>query len=427
MKKNVLCIKGDKIMSEAKYEKTYKSDMYIMIPFTSKVDSNIVTSTYEDDVTKEFLKDIERSSTYQCDNKITKDMERYFIGKTKIACLNFNRDKTVIDKEDVYMFLTKHAKTNIYVLTIMNLKNEFSPTQIQDQVTTDNIFVYDENEEKISIYDYIKNKYNLELCGKAKTLLSISNYPENNLEFECMLASEVFDPYCNNDENFRINSSEIRAQSKDNFSQYAFCDLYASKSAVVYLLKDFQDKNDLLNIKNEVAILFIMEIIMFQEASVLRTNNRIVEQLSHNGLVTLKFIEELYQEFGKTIRLWNRYVFKYETVQNIALKINEAFKTQNTLDEYYKNQEFLEHIVNLRDIQASNKESKILNFIVLILTIIQVVPVIFEFIDWIFNTNLNMINIFDFKYLISLSTTILIIILIILLKRKMNDNNKRKK
>ena len=35
--------------------------------------------------------------------------------------------------------------------------------------------------------------------------------------------------------------------------------------------------NDILNIQDEIPILFIMEFIMFQSASVLRTNNEIVE------------------------------------------------------------------------------------------------------------------------------------------------------
>ena len=223
---------------------------------------------------------------------------------------------------------------------------------------------------------------------------------------------------------YKLNSKELTEKSKDNFSQYNFYDIYASKSSVVYVLNTFSD-NLILNIQDEVPILFIMEIIMFQEASVLRTNNRITEQLSQNGSVSLKFIENLYKEFGKTIRFWNKYVFKYETVQNLAVKLNNAFETQNTLDEYHKNQEFLEHIVSLRDIQSSNRESKILNFIVLILTLIQVIPVVMQFIDWLFKTNFNPINIFDPKYLLSLST-ILILIIILLIKKRRDKNNKRR-
>ena len=77
------------------------------------------------------------------------------------------------------------------------------------------------------------------------------------------------------------------------------------------------------------------------------------------------------------------------TVQNVSSKINDAFGTKNIIEEYYKNQNHLEHIVNLRDIQDSNRESKILNIIVLILTIVQVIPIIIEFINWFFSLNIK--------------------------------------
>ena len=407
-----------------KYKKKYKSDLYIMIPFTSKHEITIIEEKNKDEYATEFLKCINRSSSFQCDNKVVEDFERYFIGKNNIACMSLKNDGSIIGKEPIYMFLTKHKLTNIYMLIIMNLKNEFSPTQIQDQITTDNLFIYDEKSKVVNINDYMKNKFGLDQCGKTKTLLSISNYPEDSMELECMLGSEVYKTFVDDNIYYKLNSKELTEKSKDNFSQYNFYDIYASKSSVVYVLNTFSD-NLILNIQDEVPILFIMEIIMFQEASVLRTNNRITEQLSQNGSVSLKFIENLYKEFGKTIRFWNKYVFKYETVQNLAVKLNNAFETQNTLDEYHKNQEFLEHIVSLRDIQSSNRESKILNFIVLILTLIQVIPVVMQFIDWLFKTNFNPINIFDPKYLLSLST-ILILIIILLIKKRRDKNNKRR-
>ena len=69
--------------------------------------------------------------------------------------------------------------------------------------------------------------------------------------------------------------------------------------------------------------------------------------------------------------------------------------------------------------QNSNKESKILNIIAIVLTIVQVVPLIMEFIDWFFETDFNRINIFSPKYVFSVST-LLIIILIILIRKKIN-------
>ena len=409
-----------KFIMNDNYEKTYKSDHYIMIPFTSNHNINNLKSMNNDELSKEFLKCMNDTAIYECDNSVSKDMNRFFLGKNYIACLSDEYDGTVITKEEIYMFLTRHSSTGIYVLTIMNLGNNFSPTQIEDQVTTDNIFIYDDN-TLININNYMKNKFNLKRCGEAKSLLSISNKPRDYLEFECMMASES---YTSNKINYKLNSKEFKKMCENNFAQYDFYEIYASRDAVVYVLHTFDD-NLITNIQDEVPILFIMELIMFQDASVLRTNNKIVEQLSKSGSVSISFIESLYKEFGKTIRFWNKGVFKYETVQNLSSKINEAFGTKNTLDEYYKNQDFLEHIVNLRDVQNSNKESKILNIIAIVLTIVQVVPLIMEFIDWFFETDFNRINIFSPKYVFSVST-LLIIILIILIRKKVIKNKQRK-
>lgn len=409
-----------KLVINNDYEKTYKSDFYIMIPFTSNHNINNLKSMNNDELSKEFLKCMNDTAIYECDNSVSKDMNRFFLGKNYIACLSDEYDGTVITKEEIYMFLTRHSSTGIYVLTIMNLGNNFSPTQIEDQVTTDNIFIYDDN-TLININNYMKNKFNLKRCGEAKSLLSISNKPRDYLEFECMMASES---YTSNKINYKLNSKEFKKMCENNFAQYDFYEIYASRDAVVYVLHTFDD-NLITNIQDEVPILFIMELIMFQDASVLRTNNKIVEQLSKSGSVSISFIESLYKEFGKTIRFWNKGVFKYETVQNLSSKINEAFGTKNTLDEYYKNQDFLEHIVNLRDVQNSNKESKILNIIAIVLTIVQVVPLIMEFIDWFFETDFNRINIFSPKYVFSVST-LLIIILIILIRKKVIKNKQRK-
>ena len=265
----------------------------------------------------------------------------------------------------------------------------------------------------ININEFMKNKFKLERCGEAKTLLSLSNKPKDSLEFNCMLASETYKSFADDGHYYRLTSEEIEKASKDNFSQYDFYEIYAYKSAVIYILKTFGD-NDILNIQDEIPILFIMELIMLQSASVLRTNNEIIEQLSKGGTVSLRFIENLYKEFGKTIRFWNKDVFKYITVQNISSKINEAFDTKNITEEYYKNQDFLEHIVNLRDIQDSNKESKILNIIVLILTIVQVIPIIIEFVNWFFSLNIKN---FGFIYWVDLSILLLILVILLLKKR----------
>ena len=102
---------------------------------------------------------------------------------------------------------------------------------------------------------------------------------------------------------YLLDSKEINNLANNNFSQYKYYELYASKYSVIYILNTFSD-DLILNIQDEITILYIMELIMFQSASVLRTNNRVIKELSKEGTVSLKFIEELYREFGKTIKFW---------------------------------------------------------------------------------------------------------------------------
>lgn len=400
-----------------KYKKTYKNNIYILIPYFCCENLNVVASN-QDYVSDAFISMMNINSKYECNNEVVKDFKRIFVGKKKIACLEDEYDGDVVDTEEVYMFLTVHEATGLVLLTLMNLETSFSPTQIQDQVVSNNLSILDENSKFIDIDTYMKQNYKFTRCGDAKTLLSLSNKPKEVLEFEYMLASEA---YNSTNIDYILESQQIAQKGYQNFSQYDFYEIYASNKTIVYILKTF-NSSGIDNIKYEVPILFIIELIMFQNSSVLRTNKRIVDTLSLDGDAQLSYIEQLYIEFGKTIKFWNKDVFKYPTSQILADKINDAFETEKLLDDYYKNQKFLEHIVSLRDVQNSNKESKILNKIVLVLTVLQVIPVVISLSDMIVQGS-GTTFFSTYWYILGVSS-LLILLLIALLENKKNKTKK---
>ena len=229
------------------YKKTYKSDIYLMIPYTSKRDIIIKENEAEvDEYKKEFLESINKYSTTQCREDVTKEIERYFIGKNNLCCMSFDYEQEEVHKEPIYMFISKHKKTGIYMLILMDLKNEFSPTHIQDQLSTDNIYIYD-GEQRIHVDEYMMNKYGFERCGTAKNLISISNKPEDEMEFKCMLSSETYKP--DQTMYYLLDSKEINNLANNNFSQYKYYKLYASKYSVIYILNTFSD-DFILNIQD---------------------------------------------------------------------------------------------------------------------------------------------------------------------------------
>lgn len=411
-------LKNDKIIT-TDYKKTYESNIYIMLPYFFLKDMDLKNIGEQDNIAEGFIKLINDEALYESNNDVVNDLKRYFLGKKQLYCFDDEYDGTVKDKEEVYMFLTVHNNTKLCLLNLMIIKNKYSTTQIQDQVSSNNLYI-DYNDDQILLDDYMEKYYNLYRCGDAKVLVSASAKPEDDLEFKYMLASEV---YGSSQYNHVLVSEEINIKTKENFAQYDFYDIYATREAIIYILKNF-DKNELLNIQSEVSILFIMELIMFQQAAIFRTNQRITNELANNGAVSLTKIENLYIEFGKTIKFWGRNMFKYYASQYLADKINDAFETKKQLEDYYQNQKFLEHIVSLKDVQSSNKENRILNIVVIILTIMQVIPTIINIIDWL---NASELNNFDFSSMHFWGIgSVFIIFVILIIKRSINKKKKNR-
>lgn len=398
-------------------KKDYKDDIYIMIPFTGELNVKQKSNIQENAV--KYLKIIREHSEYECNNSISKKLQRIFLGRQQLAYMNDEYDGNILDKIDVDLFVTTHKETNLHVLTITILNNKFLTTQIQDQVSSNHLYIC-ENGNLINIEEYMQNIYGLKKCGDAKCIICLSNKPKDEKELYCMLAGEVYNGLYNAkyDDNY-IESKEIIKMATENISQYNFYEAYSSESSIIYVMNKFSEDIE-QKLEYEALLLFIVELIIFQNSSIKRTNMQITEGLSKEGNVSLKCIENLYKEFGKTIVFWDYNNFNYSTSQNLANKINERFKTNEALETYYRNQNFLEHIVDLRNVQESNKENKILNCIVIILTVLQVLPTIISFFQWVLNKNINL----NAMYLGGTTGSIaLLIILLIMLKRR----NKKKK
>ena len=186
----------------------------------------------------------------------------------------------------------------------------------------------------------------------------------------------------------------------------------------MFILKNFSDSYK-ENLRQQTLVLVVAELVMLQDASIKRTNKKIVDGLSKEGNVSLKFIENLYKEFGKTVVFWDTDNFYYKSSQGFADSIYKSFKTHEHFELYKKDQEFLEHIVDLKNAQSTNRENKILNIIAILLALLQVVPVIIEFVNWILG-KVSFSNV-----LLAISGTGITFTLILLIIIKFRKSNKK--
>lgn len=397
------------------FGKTYKDDFYIMIPLTGEMPK---IEKKENEIGNYYVDTLNEFSDYECNNKISKSLTRNFLEELPLGCIDDYDTKQVLQTQNAYLFLTSHISTKLHILTLLVPNNKMSTTILQDQTTSDNLYIK-VNEGWQNLIEYIFNKYKLQKCGEPKTVLCLSNKPQNINEMYAMLASEAYDgEYILKYENNYLTSSKLKEISENNISQYAFYESYTSEVSVLYILSFFNEKFQ-KNLEYEALVLFVVELIIFQCSAINRTNQKIVEELSKEGNVSLKTVENLYTELGKTVIFWNNNNFYYSSSQNFANSLYKAFKTHENFELYEKNQHFLEHIVDLKNAQATNRENKILNIIVILLTCLQVIPIIISFITWLLD-----ITSYAFIGTIGTSSTLLIIILIVLIKRNKQTSKK---
>ena len=95
-----------------------------------------------------------------------------------------------------------------------------------------------------------------------------------------MLASEAFEgEYTINYDESILTSNALEEIAKNDISQYGFFEAYASDIAIVFILKNFSDSYK-ENLRQQTLVLVVAELVMLQDASIKRTNQKIEDGLS---------------------------------------------------------------------------------------------------------------------------------------------------
>lgn len=284
-----------------------------------------------------------------------------------------------------YVFITSHRPTHMYVVNVFFEDYKFSTTQLEDQVSNNYLKIVDprthinpyadpEKIRFIRLYDYLWEKFSLFRCGQEKIMLCMSNKPDPKLyatEFENVLAAEV---YNSTYQEFHIHSTELVKMCETDRSQYDYYEVYLSDRVIAFVLNDYCETKERIGITSTYS--FIAELIMFQNTALARMNIKVSDSLYQNENVTMQFVKELEQEYGKSIPFWEPGSFSYIGTAKEAACIKEAFSNQELLETYNKHQEYLEHMADLMASEQEDNNSTILNVVMAIFAIAQVQDVL---------------------------------------------------
>ncbi len=397
------------------YEKSYDNDIFFFLPMTANADAENVleqmkqkqAAMQEDSYPDVYCKQLNHHVEYECNILDSGELQRVYLGKFRLACYDDNyelgldeeedtpdfdfdflddeesgkqyfysedydidakhRDKKRVlhAAEDVYLFVTAHERSGIYIVTVALPDNRYIPTQLIDQMSTEHLDLLIDG-ELVPIAAYMKKHYSLDLYGESKCVVCLSKHPKSRTELGYLLAGET---YVSAAIDYQIRPERLEEFVKPR-AYYDYYDSYISRSIIAFVFKQYSPKKE-ERLEDETSELFITEVVLLQNTAVVRTNRHVAEELSEKDGITLAEIEDLYLEFGKTIKFWRSDVFKYPGSQLEADEVIRSFGITEALEEYYRNQQFLDRYVQLHSDIKEQKSADRMNGILYILAWIE--------------------------------------------------------
>ena len=404
------------------YRKTIKDDLYLFLPYEDSPDNHKLDELLSDkdasegenvpDEIKPLLSSLDDCLRYEYKSKIVNELKRVYIGSFRFL---HSMDEYPEDDENPYVrgeeiahvSLLAHHATNMYVVMLCIPNCRYSSSQVEDQLFQGYIKIRPESDDTwqdttnygvpryINLNDYLREHFGLYQCGNGKALLCMSDIPKDTMELANMTGitdpetgknittetgraiSQEFlnilacETYQSVHQDFFIRNNSLIELATKNHSIYDYYETYMSENMVAFVLKDFPD-NLSERMELTATYIFIVELVLFQNTTLNKLNNNVSAALSHEGDVSYDYIDGLYRDYAKTIKFWNSNNFKYYGTQQEAEQIKNAFENEDLRDQYNEQQEFLEHMVDVKSARAEERNGMIINIFASILAVIQI-------------------------------------------------------
>ena len=302
-----------------------------------------------------------------------------------------------------------HQPTNLAVIDIFMPSVLASPQELMSFFCYQKFELSDGN-NSIGFEKWLES-FGLEVHGTRRNVV-FSSAPMEATELLNSLASEST-PMGN-----IIGESFIEA-SKNNIAQYDTAEVFLSENTFIEIFDDYRiDLSE--RIDYQCVELFFLELILFQDAAISRVcdhiNDRIdFEKQNLSSKREFSDLDDLVFESAYAIRFWDIDQFLFPTVRISAKKIAECFGLSRQMEKYNQSMEILEKLISIRDSKIDETESKLLNSLVLLLTIVQVLPSFFEVVRAIISSSVTANDIVS--VLVSCGTSAAILVIYVIIKK----------
>lgn len=383
-----------KLLKNELYYKTYKDDVFLFLPYADNVRNTKIEKIYQpehdfchESVPKEaacLLQALDDCLHYEYQDFSESELKRAYLGEFQfLHTLDEYEDETaenvrphIVGEEKVYVSVLSHRASHMYVVLLFIPSCKFSSSQVEDQLSHGYLKIRKKEtmDEKgfyqyESLNEYLRREYGLLECGKGKSILCMSNKPKDEKEFYNILTAESYNSM---HQEFHVQYDELRKIAQDNKAIYDYYDAYMTEETIAFILHDYEKYELKERLELTATYIFIAEMVIFQNTALNKMTIKVSNALSNEGDVSYQYISELYQNYARTIKFWENDKFKYYGTQREANQIEKAFGNEKLRNTYYEQQDFLEHIVDLKSAQNERRNGNIINIVAIILAIIQV-------------------------------------------------------
>lgn len=455
----------EKLLNNKLYFKTFQDDVYLFIPYVDNVENpkipkflaentNSECDSTLPEIVQKMLDELDSCLQYEYKSDVVDEVQRVSLGEFKLMhTLDLYPESSeekphIVGEETVYVSLLAHQRSHMYVIMLFIPNCAYSTSQLEDQVSQKYLMIRksdDVDDHGYYIYknlnDYLFDEYGLIQCGNGKSILCMSKKPETEQEFLNILAGESYNSMR---QDFFIRYKKLEDSAKDNKAIYDYYEAYMTESVVALIFGEDVFKIDKTNSSREAAeiekgkervsltatYVFIVEMIMFQNIALNRVINKVSKALSHDGDIDYDYVMQLNEDYAKTAKFWQSNNFKYFGTQREAEQIRTAFDNDELLADYRSQQDFLEHMVEVKTARNEHRSDLIMNIVLFMLAIIEAKDYITQIISRIYSTIGGDISIAEsasgtFDTLLFGIGPLILVIVLTLKRKRYRENNQR--
>ena len=367
--------------------------------------------------TKRLLGNLNSCLEYEYEGFRNNELDRVYLGRCLFRHTTDRYENETVGEEYADLLLLSYRSAHMYVLVIYLPNCRYSSSMVGDQLSQMKLEARYGGPDTYGFTHYkniiscLEDKYGLVRCGRGKAFYCMDKLPRQQVgsvtpdtdadagttsgfsqEFLNILSGET---YFSIHQDFYIRGcAKLSEQCTTNRAIYDYYQAYMSEVSLVMVLNTYEDdgddhieaagadssryrntgdNNDLgfQKLEDVATYVFIVELILLQNTALAKLSQKVGLALEREGNVSYEYINQVYRDYGRTLKLWDSKNFKYVGTSMEAEQIRDALENDELRTRYQEEQEFLERVVDVNSASDERRNGWILGIVGTILALVQ--------------------------------------------------------